>query len=50
VLIDEQAESVEVRYRIGGGFGESRTFERGQRIDSHVFPKLSIPVEQLFTD
>jgi Uma2 family endonuclease len=49
-LIDEQAEAVEVRYQTGGGFGEGRTFERGQRIDSHVFPELSISVEQLFAD
>jgi Uma2 family endonuclease len=49
-LIDEQAETVEVRRQTGGGFGESRTFERGQLIISSVLPALSVALEQLFAD
>ena len=49
-LIDESAETVEVRRQTGGGFDEGRTFARGERVESSVFPALQLSVEQLFTD
>jgi Uma2 family endonuclease len=49
-LIDEAGESVEVRRQAGGVFNESRTFGRGEWVESAVFPALRLPVEQLFTD
>ena len=50
-LIDETAQTVEVRRQTGGGtFDEGRTFGRGEFIESAVFPTLRLPVEQLFTD
>ncbi|MCA1643649.1 MAG: Uma2 family endonuclease [Acidobacteria bacterium] len=49
-LIDEEAETVEVRYQTGDGFGESRAFEGGQRVESRVLPELSVSVGELFTD
>ncbi len=49
-LIDESAETVEVRRQIGGGFDEGQTFARGERVKSEIFPALQLSVEQLFTD
>ena len=49
-LIDETAETVEVRRQAGGGFDEGRLFGRGEQIESTVFPTLKLSVEQLFTD
>jgi len=50
-LIDETAETVEVRRQAGGGtFDEGRTFGRNESVESNVFPALQLPVEQLFTD
>ena len=49
-LIDESAETVEVRRQTGEGFDEGRTFARGERVESSVFPALQLSVEQLFTD
>ncbi len=49
-LIDEAAQTVEVRRQIGTGFDEGRTFSRGERVKSEVFPTLRLRVEQLFDD
>jgi Uma2 family endonuclease len=49
-LIDEAAESVEVRQQAGGLFAEGRTFQRGEAVASAVFPTLRLHVEQLFED
>src|ERR687885_1834859 len=49
-LIDETAQTVEVRRQTGGGFDEGRVFGRGEQIESTVFPALKLSVEQLFTD
>lgn len=49
-LIDEAAQTVEVRRQTGTGFDEGRTFGRDERIESEVFPALALSVEQLFTD
>lgn len=49
-LVDETTETVEVRYQIGSGFDEGRTFQRGEQIISVVLPALEIRVEQIFTD
>jgi Uma2 family endonuclease len=50
-LIDEAAQTVEVRRQTGGGtFDEGRTFGRGEYIESNIFPSLRLSVEQLFTD
>lgn len=49
-LIDEKAETIEVRSQTGGGFGAGRIFRRGEEVASPLFPHLHLPVEQLFTD
>ena len=50
-LIDETAETVEVRRQAGGGdFDEGRTFQRGDALASAVFPDLQLTVGQLFED
>lgn len=49
-LIDDTEQTVEVRRQTGAGFGEGRTFSRGQRVRSAVFPALKLRVEQLFED
>jgi len=50
-LIDETAETVEVRRQAGEGvFDEGRTYGRGEQVESAVFPALRLRVEQLFTD
>jgi Uma2 family endonuclease len=49
-LIDEAAQTVEVRRQTGTGFDEGRTFSRGEQVESAVFPALRLHVEQLFTD
>jgi Uma2 family endonuclease len=47
-LVDETAETVEVRRQMGDGFDEGQTFERGEKIKSAVFADLQPEVEQLF--
>jgi len=49
-LVDGTAQTVEVRRRTGGGFDEGHTFQRGETINSAVFPHLQLNVEQLFED
>lgn len=49
-LIDETAQTVEVRRQTGEGFDEGRTFSRGGQVESAVFPALCLRVEQLFED
>jgi Uma2 family endonuclease len=50
-LIDETAETVEVRRQAGGGiFDEGRAFSRGESVESAVFPTFRLAVEQLFAD
>ena len=49
-LIDETAQTVEVRRQTGEGFDEGKVFSRGEEIESTVFPTLKLSVEQLFTD
>jgi len=49
-LIDESAETIEVRRQTGAGFDEGQTFARGERVKSEIFPALQLSVEQLFTD
>jgi Uma2 family endonuclease len=49
-LVDETAQTVEVRRQTGGGFDECHTFQRGETINSAVFPHLRLDVEQLFED
>ncbi|MDT5159395.1 MAG: hypothetical protein QOH51_3752 [Acidobacteriota bacterium] len=49
-LIDETAQTVEVRRQTGVGFDEGQTFSRSEQITSAVFPALRLTVEQLFTD
>ena len=48
-LIDDAAQTVEVRRQIGEGFDAGRTFGPGERVESGVFPALALHVEQLFT-
>lgn len=49
-LVDETGETVEVRRQTGGGFDEGKVFQRGEFIESAVWPDLRLNVEQLFTD
>lgn len=49
-LIDETAQTVEVRRQTGNGFDEGRVFTRGEQVESNLFPTLKLSVEQLFTD
>ena len=49
-LVDEVAQSVEVRQHTGEVFDEGQMFSRGEQIRSIVFPALKLSVEQLFTD
>jgi len=49
-LIDETGQTVEVRRQTGDGFDEGRVFNRGEQIESVIFPALKLSVEQLFTD
>ena len=49
-LIDETAQTVEVRRQTGTAFDDGRTFSRGERVKSAVFPTLKLRVEQLFED
>ena len=49
-LVDETAQTVEVRRQTGEGFDEGKMFSRGEQMESTVFPALKLSVEQLFTD
>ncbi|HEY0171307.1 MAG TPA: Uma2 family endonuclease [Pyrinomonadaceae bacterium] len=50
-LIDETAQTVEVRRQAGGGiFNEARTFGGGDSIESYVFPTLRLAAGRLFAD
>jgi Uma2 family endonuclease len=49
-LIDEAAQTLEVRRQAGGGFDGGRAFSRGERVESAVFPDFVLPVEKLFED
>jgi Uma2 family endonuclease len=49
-LVDETAQTVEVRRQNGEGFDEGQVFSRGEQVESPVFPTLKLSVEQLFTD
>lgn len=49
-LVDETAETVEVRRQTGTGFDEGQTFKRGEEINSAVFPSLQLMVDKLFAE
>jgi len=49
-LVDETGETVEVRRQTGDGFDDGKVFQRGEQIESGVWPDLRLNVEQLFTD
>jgi Uma2 family endonuclease len=49
-LVDETAQTVEVRRQTGGGFDEGQVFSRGEQIEATVLPALKLSVEQLFAD
>lgn len=49
-LIDETAETIEVRMNTGSGFGQGQLFKLNERIISAVFPQIQLSVEQVFTD
>ncbi len=49
-LVDETAQTLEVRRHAGHGFDEGRSFQRGEQIVSAVLPDLQMSVEQLFAD
>jgi Uma2 family endonuclease len=49
-LIDETKQTVEVRNQTGSGFDAGKVFERGETIESLVFPTLILATEKLFED
>lgn len=49
-LVDETEETVEVRRQAGGGFGEGQIFQKGESVNTDVFPDLRLPVERIFAD
>jgi Uma2 family endonuclease len=49
-LVDETAQTVEIRRQTGEGFDDGKVFSRGEQIESMVFPALKLSVGQLFTD
>lgn len=50
-LIDETAQTVEVRRQAGGGvFDEGRTFGVEESVESSVFPTLRLEARRLFAD
>jgi Uma2 family endonuclease len=49
-LIDETAQTVEARRQTGEGFDDGQVFDRGEQIESAVFPALKLSVKQIFTD
>lgn len=49
-LVDETAQTVEVRRQAGQGFGAARVLSHDERIISAVLPNLNVAVAQLFTD
>ena len=49
-LVDETKKTVEVRNQIGGGFGPGVIYKIGEQVVSAVFPDLTLPVENVFTD
>jgi Uma2 family endonuclease len=49
-LVDETAQTVEVRRQTGEGFDDGRVFTGGEQAESAVLPTLKISAEQLFKD
>lgn len=49
-LVDEIAQTVEVRQQAGQGFGAAQVMPHGERIASAVLPNLNVSVAQLFND
>ena len=49
-LVDQAAESVEVRYQQGDGFGKIRVFGESDKIASEVFPDINLPISKIFED
>jgi Uma2 family endonuclease len=49
-LLDEAAQTVEVRQQMGSGFGAGQVFQRSERVVSAVLSGLDLAVEQLFQD
>jgi Uma2 family endonuclease len=49
-LVDETGETVEVRNQSVNGFGAGRIFNKGERLESEVFPRLDIDVRQIFEE
>jgi Uma2 family endonuclease len=49
-LVDETAQTVEVREQAERGFGKGQVFQSAEQIVSAVLPDLKIAAEQLFND
>ena len=49
-LVDETAQTLEVRQQTGSGFGAGRIFQRDEQIISAVLPDLNATVAQVFND
>jgi Uma2 family endonuclease len=49
-LVDETGKTVEVRNRVGNGFGAGVVRRMGERVASAVFEDLVLPVDKIFLD
>jgi Uma2 family endonuclease len=49
-LVDETAETVEVRSLTGNRYGDGRVFARGVRLESVLTPELTIAINNIFED
>lgn len=47
-LVDGVAQTVEIRYQTGDGFGEREIFSETEIVASRVFPTLALPVSKIF--
>jgi Uma2 family endonuclease len=49
-LVDKQHETVEVRRLEGGRYGDGHVYGRGQTVESDLFPRLGLLVDEIFED
>ena len=49
-LVDETAQTIEVRRQTGAGFDEGQLFQQAETVRSEVFPDLQLSAEALFSD
>jgi Uma2 family endonuclease len=49
-LVDEVAETVEIRNHTGAGFGSGKLFDKGGELESQVLSSIKMNVQQIFAD